>query len=204
MRNTILLVCLLLNINLVAQITPYTEVNAGLMVPGSSDYLSSADNRGYSVGIDLGINIDETKSFGFSFNYIKDGFDNEVQMKNVLNKSDNTETIQGSTSSIFSVGIITRATNTTLIDFIHPYAKFFFGYSYVKVAGFNNGNIIVPNMNEVDENHFTVMFAFGLLIPVSKYFSGFGIEGNYNIFMKQKEYKQIFSVKFLYRYNINL
>jgi len=197
MKNAIFLVCLLLNINLIAQIIPYTEVNAGLIVPGSSDYLSSADHRGYSFGIDLGINIDQTKSFGFSFDYVKDGFDDQVQMTKVLNKSDNTETIQGSTSSIFSMGIITQATNTSLIDFIHPYAKLFFGYSYVKVAGLNN-NVVVPGINEVNANHFKVMFGLGLLLPISKYFSGFGIEGDYNIFMKHKEYKQIFSVKVLY------
>ena len=101
------------------------------------------------------------------------------------------------------MGLITQATNTSLIDFIHPYANLFFGSINVKVAGFNN-KVVFPVIIEVNANHFRWMFELGLLLPISKYFSGFGIEGDYNIFMKHKEYKQIFSVKVLYRYNLNI
>lgn len=204
MKYIILSFSLLFNINIAAQISTFTELKAGMSVPGSNENISDANQQGHTFGFDLGINFAEDKSVGFSVNYTKNGFDSEVPLRKVLKKSNSTEMLQGSASSIFSVGIITRAENSTLMEFIHPYAKMFLGYSYITVSGFENQSASGIPLTQINENDFTAVFSLGLLVPVSESFSGFGIEGNYSIFVAEKDNKQLLSFRFLYRQNIEL
>ncbi len=197
----VLLFLSLINFNLLAQISTFAELKAGMTVPGSNEYISTADSRGYTYGFDLGLNFDETKSVGISVNYINNGYDNEITLNRVLSKSTQTETMQGSTSSAFTVGIITRASNPEFSELFHPYVKLFLGYSYVRVSGFDNYSTFSVS-NEISESNVTGTFSLGMLFPISESLSGIGIEGNYSIYLTKEKHKQIFSFSLLYRQNI--
>ena len=206
MRYVILLLVLIFGVNLSAQITTFAELKAGMIIPESVSNNSAQDQRGYSFGIDLGVNIDESNSVGLSVNYGQNGIDKEVSMNSIYKSGyySEDESIKGSSSSILTIGVLTRTSNSSLIGFIHPYATLFLGYSYISISGFENMQQSSFPLNNITENDFTVIFSLGLLVPVNELYSGFGIEVDYNIYMMEKENKKNISIKFLYRYNFEI
>ncbi len=204
MKNLILIISILFGANLTAQISTFAELKAGMMLPQTLSDNSVSVQQGYSYGFDLGINLDESNSIGISINYGKDGYDNQVTMNNLFkgNSSSEITTLQGSSSSQFSVGIITRTANTSLSNFFHPYAKLFLGYSYITVSGIENQNQFIVSVNNLTDNKFTAMFGLGFLVPISASVGGLGFEADYNIYMSENENERSLSLKFLYRYNL--
>jgi hypothetical protein len=204
MKNLILIINILFSANLTAQISTFAELKAGMMIPQSPDDNSVSVQQGYSYGFDLGINVDESNSIGISINYGKDGYDHQVIMNSLLkdNSSSEVTTLQGSSSSQFSVGIISRTANTSLSDFFHPYAKLFLGYSYITVSGIENQNQFIVTVNNITDNKFTAMFGLGIMVPISAIFGGLGFEADYNIYMSENENERSLSLKLLYRYNL--
>ena len=199
MKNLILIISILFSANLTAQISTFAELKAGMMIPQPPDDNSVSVQRGYSYGFDLGINVDESNSLGISINYGKDGYDNQVIMNSLLkdNSSSEEATLQGSSTSQFSVGIISRTANTSLSDFFHPYAKLFLGYSFITVTGIENQNQFILSINNI-----TAMFGLGFMVPIRAIFGGLGFEADYNIYMSENENVRSLSLKFLYRYNL--
>lgn len=206
MKNLILIISVLFSANLTAQISTFAELKAGMMIPQSLDDNSVSVQQGYSYGFDFGINVDESNSIGVSINYGKDGYDHQVLMNSLLkdNSSSEVHTLQGSSTSQFSVGIISRTANTSLSDFFHPYAKLFLGYSYITLSGIENQNQFIVSVNNITDNKFTAMFGLGIMVPISAIFGGLGFEADYNIYMSENENEMSLSLKFLYRYNLKL
>ena len=206
MKNLILIISILFSANLKAQISTFAELKAGMMIPQSLDDNSVSVQQGYSYGFDFGINVDESNSIGVSINYGKDGYDHQVLMNSLLkdNSSSEVHTLQGSSTSQFSVGIISRTANTSLSDFFHPYAKLFLGYSYITLSGIENQNQFIVSVNNITDNKFTAMFGLGIMVPISAIFGGLGFEADYNIYKSENENEMSLSLKFLYRYNLKL
>ena len=206
MKNLILIISVLFSANLTAHISTFAELKAGMMIPQSLDDNSVSVQQGYSYGFDFGINVDESNSIGVSINYGKDGYDHQVLMNSLLkdNSSSEVHTLQGSSTSQFSVGIISRTANTSLSDFFHPYAKLFLGYSYITLSGIENQNQFIVSVNNITDNKFTAMFGLGIMVPISAIFGGLGFEADYNIYMSENENEMSLSLKFLYRYNLKL
>ena len=205
MNNLILIISLLFSANLTAQISTFAELKAGMMIPHTSNDNSVSVNKGYSYGFDLGINLDELNSIGVSINYGKDGYDYQVMMNSLLkgNSSSKVTTLQASSSSQFSVGIISRTSNTSLSKFFHPFAKLFLGYSYITLTGIENQNLFTAIVNNLTDNKFTAMFGLGFMVPIRASAGGFGFEADYNIYMSENEKETSLSLKFLYRHNLN-
>jgi len=204
MKKFILILSILFGANLTAQISTFAELKAGMMIPQTLSDNSISVQQGYLYGFDLGINIDESNSIGISINYGKDGSDNQVTMNNLFkgNSISEVTTLQGSSSSQFSVGIITRTANTSLSEFFHPYAKLFLGYSYITVSGIEDQNQFIVSVNNLTDNKFIAMFGLGFLVPISASVGGLGFEADYNIYMSENENERSLSLKFLYRYNL--
>jgi hypothetical protein len=206
MKNLILIMCILFCANLLAQISTFAELKAGIMIPQTENDNSLSVKQGYTYGIDLGINLDESNSIGISINYGKDGYDNKVTMNSLLKDNSGSEatTLQGSSSSQFSVGIITRTANTSLSKFFHPYVKLFLGYSYITISGIENQNQnqFLVSINNLTDNKFTAMFGLGFMVPISTIVGGLGFEVDYNIYVSEIENERSLSLKFLYRYNL--
>ena len=204
MKNLILIISIMLCANLSAQISTFAELKAGMMIPQTVNDNSVSVQQGYTYGFDLGINLDESNSIGLSINYGKDGYDNQVTMNSLFKGNSNSEvtTLQGSSSSQFSVGIISRTANTSLSEFFHPYAKLFLGYSYITVSGIENQNQFIVSVNKLTDNKFTAMFGLGFMVPISAIVGGLGFEADYNIYMSENENERSLSLKFLYRYNL--
>jgi len=204
MKNLILIISVLFSANLRAQISTFAELKAGMIIPQTLDDNSVSVQQGYSYGFDLGINVDESNSLGISINYGKDGYDNQVIMNSLLkdNSSSEVTTLQGSSTSQFSVGIISRTANTSLSDFFHPYAKLFLGYSFITVTGIENQNQFILSVNNITDNKFTAMFGLGFMVPIRAIFGGLGFEADYNIYMSENENVRSLSLKFLYRYDL--
>jgi hypothetical protein len=204
MRNLIFVIGLFCSISVSAQISTFAELKAGMMIPQTVNDNSVSVQQGYSYGFDLGINIDESNSIGISINYGKDGYDNQVTMNSLFkgNSSSEVTTLQGSSSSQFSVGIISRTANTSLSEFFHPYAKLFLGYSYITVSGIENQNQFIVSVNNLTDNKFTAMFGLGFMVPTNAIVGGLGFEADYNIYMSENENERSLSLKFLYRYNL--
>ena len=206
MKNLILIICILFYANLKAQISTFAELKAGIMIPQTENDNSLSVKQGYTYGIDLGINLDESNSIGISINYGKDGYDNQAAMNSLIKGNDGSEaiTLQGTSSSQFSAGIITRTANTSLIKIFHPYVKLFLGYSYITISGIENQNQnqFHTSVNEHTDNKFTAMFGLGFIVPISAIFGGLGFEVDYNIYMSENENERSLSLKFLYRYNL--
>jgi hypothetical protein len=204
MKNLILIISILFSANLSAQISTFAELKAGMMIPQTLNDNSISVQQGYTFGFDLGINLDESSSIGISINYGKDGYDNQVTMNSLFkgNSSNEVTTLQGSSSSLFSVGIVSRTANTSLSEFFHPYAKLFLGYSYITISGIENQNQFIAGVNNITDNKFTAMFGLGFMVPISAIFGGLGFEADYNIYMSENENEKSLSLKFLYRYNL--
>lgn len=202
MRNLIFVIGLFCSISVSAQISTFAELKAGMMIPQTVNDNSVSVQQGYTYGFDLGINLDESNSIGLSINYGKDGYDNQVTMNSFFkgNSSSEVTTLQGSSSSQFSVGIISRTANTSLSEFFHPYAKLFLGYSYITVSGIENQNQFIVSVNKLTDNKFTAMFGLGFMVPISAIVGGLGFEADYNIYMSENENERSLSLKFLYRY----
>ena len=205
MNNLILIISFLFSANLLAQISTFAEFKAGMMIPKTSNDNITSVNKGYSYGFDLGINLDESNSIGVSINYGKDGYDYQVMMNSLLkgNSDSKVTTLQASSSSQFSVGIISRTANTSLSKFFHPFAKLFLGYSYITLKGIENQKVFIANVNNLTDNKFTAMFGLGFMIPIEANVGGLGFEADYNIYMSENVNETSFSLKFLYRYNLN-
>jgi len=205
MKNLILILSIILCANLTAQISTFAELKAGMMIPQSPDNNSVSVRQGYSYGFDLGINVDESNSIGISINYGKDGYDHQVLMNSLLkdNNSSKVNTLQGSSTSQFSVGIISRTANTSFSDYFHPYAKLFIGYTYINVSGIDNQTQFIASVNNITDNKFTAMFGLGIMVPISAIYGGLGFESDYNIYMSESENESSLSLKFLYRCNLN-
>jgi len=203
-NHLILLISILFSANLAAQISTFAELKAGMMIPQTPDDNSVSVQQGYSYGFDLGINVDESNSIGISINYGEDGYDHQVIMNSLFKDNSSSEEagLQCSSSSQFSVGIISRTANTSLIDFFHPYAKLFLGYSFITVKGIENQNLFIAGINNFTDNKFTAMFGLGLMVPISAIFGGLGFEADYNIYLSEYESLRSVSLKFLYRYNL--
>jgi hypothetical protein len=204
MKNLILIICILFYANLIAQISTFAELKAGMMIPQTVNDNSLSVKQGYTYGFDLGINMDESNSIGISINYGKDGYDNQAAMNSLLKGNNGSEatTLQGSSSSQFSVGIISRTANTSLLKFIHPYAKLFLGYSYITISGIENQNQYLVSINNLTDNKFTAMFGLGFMVPIRAIVGSLGFEVDYNIYMSEIENERSLSLKFLYRYNL--
>ena len=205
MNNLILIISFLFSANLLAQISTFAEFKAGMMIPKTSNDNITSVNKGYSYGFDLGINLDESNSIGVSINYGKDGYDYQVMMNSLLKGDSDSKvtSLQASSSSQFSVGIISRTANTSLSKFFHPFAKLFLGYSYITLKGIENQNVFIANVNNLTDNKFTAMFGLGFMIPIEAKVAGLGFEADYNIYMSENVNETSFSLKFLYRYNLN-
>jgi hypothetical protein len=204
MKNLILLFNLIYSISIPAQISTFAELKAGMMLPQTIDNNTVSVQQGNIYGFELGLNLSESNSVGISINYGKDGNTNRVAMSSLFKGNSNSETsmLEGSSTSLFTVGIITRTANTSLFEFIHPYAKMFLGYSYITLSGINNQDQFAANIKNVTENKFTAIFGLGLLIPISALYGGIGFETDYNIYMSKQESERSLSIKFLYRYNL--
>ena len=205
MNNLILIISFLFSANLLAQISTFAEFKAGMMIPKTSNDNITSVNKGYSYGFDLGINLDESNSIGVSINYGKDGYDYQVMMNSLLkgNSDSKVTTLQASSSSQFSVGIISRTANTSLSKFFHPFAKLFLGYSYITLKGIENQTVFIADVNNLTDNKFTAIFGLGFMIPIEANVGGLGFEADYNIYMSENVNETSFSLKFLYRYNLN-
>ena len=204
MRNLIFVIGLFCSVSVSAQISTFAELKAGMMIPQTVNDNSVSVQQGYTYGFDLGINLDESNSIGLSINYGKDGYDNQVTMNSLFKGNSNSEvtTLQGSSSSQFSVGIISRTANTSLSEFFHPYAKLFLGYSYITVSGIENQNQFIVSVINLTDNKFTAMFGLGFMVPISAIVGGLGFEADYNIYMSENENERSLSLKFLYRYHL--
>ena len=204
MKNLILIISILFGANLTAQISTFAELKAGMMIPQTVNDNSGAVQQGSTYGFDIGINLDESNSIGISINYGKDGYDNQVTMNGLFkgNSSREVTALQGSSSSQFSVGIISRTANTSLSELFYPYAKLFLGYSYITISGIENQNQFIVSVNSLTENKFTAMFGLGFMIPIKAIVGGLGFEADYIIYMSEIENERSLSLKILYRYDL--
>ncbi|MCH7964106.1 MAG: hypothetical protein IH852_09225 [Bacteroidetes bacterium] len=204
MNRLILIISILFGANLSAQISTFAELKAGMMIPQTVNDNSGAVQQGSTYGFDIGINLDESNSIGISINYGKDGYDNQVTMNGLFkgNSSREVTALQGSSSSQFSVGIISRTANTSLSKLFYPYAKLFLGYSYITISGIENQNQFIVSVNSLTENKFTAMFGLGFMVPIKAIVGGLGFEADYIIYMSENENERSLSLKFLYRYDL--
>ena len=204
MNRLILIISILFSANLSAQISTFAELKAGMMIPQTVNDNSGAVQQGSTYGFDIGINLDESNSIGISINYGKDGYDNQVTMNGLFkgNSSSEVTALQGSSSSQFSVGIISRTANTSLSKLFYPYAKLFLGYSYITISGIENQNQFIFSVNSLTENKFTAMFGLGFMVPIKAIVGGLGFEADYIIYMSENENERSLSLKFLYRYDL--
>ncbi len=204
MNRLILIISILFSANLSAQISTFAELKAGMMIPQTVNDNSGAVQQGSTYGFDIGINLDESNSIGISINYGKDGYDNQVTMNGLFkgNSSSEVTALQGSSSSQFSVGIISRTANTSLSKLFYPYAKLFLGYSYITISGIENQNQFIVSVNSLTENKFTAMFGLGFMVPIKAIVGGLGFEADYIIYMSENENERSLSLKFLYRYDL--